>query len=64
MPTDALLGMVQMQFPSQIMDWMKVTARNPVSNLYQKFDFSRIAVAGHSHGGSLAAYAYANGEGT
>jgi hypothetical protein len=50
-----------MQFPKQILDWMKVYSRNPVSNLHEKFDFSHIAVAGHSHGGSLAAYAYANG---
>ncbi len=40
---------------------MKVYSRSPVSNLRGKFDFSHIAAAGHSHGGSLAAYAYANG---
>eukprot|EP00884_Botryococcus_braunii_P017290 jgi/Botrbrau1/4244/Bobra.0044s0039.1 len=51
---------VEMQFPKQILDWMKVFSRSPVSNMHGRFDFSHIAVAGHSHGGSLAAYAYAN----
>jgi acetyl esterase/lipase len=58
-----MFGMVtQTQFARQIIDWMKVLAYdNPSSNFYGKFDFSHIAMVGHSHGGKLAASIYARG---
>jgi acetyl esterase/lipase len=54
---------LQTQFAKQILDWMKVLAtENPSSNFYKKLDFNHIALAGHSHGGKLAAYIHAEGE--
>eukprot|EP00884_Botryococcus_braunii_P022545 jgi/Botrbrau1/8975/Bobra.0148s0082.1 len=53
---------VETQFAKQVIDWLKILARDePSSELYQKFDFDNIAVAGHSHGGKLAASIYAKG---
>eukprot|EP00884_Botryococcus_braunii_P006449 jgi/Botrbrau1/15805/Bobra.4_1s0155.1 len=49
---------VELQFPIQVLNWLKFVSQNPASKFYNKFDFSRIATTGHSRGGKLSAYVY------
>lgn len=49
---------MQLQFPIQVLNWLKFVSQNPASQFYNKFDFTRIAVTGHSRGGKISAYVY------
>eukprot|EP00884_Botryococcus_braunii_P009568 jgi/Botrbrau1/18612/Bobra.0367s0052.2 len=66
---DVILGVIpilvtdaiELQFPIQILEWLKFVSQNPASKFYNKFDFSRIAATGHSHGGKTAGLVYGLG---
>jgi hypothetical protein len=53
---------VQLQFPIQVYNWLKFVSTNPASKFYNKFDFTRLAVTGHSRGGKISAFVYGKGE--
>jgi len=52
---------LQVQFLSKILEWLKGVNKLPGTPAEGKLDANRIAVAGHSRGGKLAALHFGSG---
>ena len=53
---------LQVQFLPRILEWLKEVNELPGTPAHGKLDASRVAVAGHSRGGKIAALHFASGD--
>jgi len=59
---EVLVDAIEVQFLSKILEWLKGVNKLPGTPAEGKLDANRIAVAGHSRGGKLAALHFGSGE--